>query len=513
MFSLKKYLSILCILASLIGGVVHAQQISNQTQEESDKRCKGVKDGVMKLCIGNYTPPGGNKAYMLEGTCVKEKCDFRVAGCIWFTDAKCEPLHLETGAQSGSMGGGLGNPFLTQALSQAVSQILQSMMQGKQGSGQGSGNQGGGGTGATGVTNSIGSQLADQISGNTGPSIADTLNNLINGSSSNAQSILEKLTEVVESSSSSRPLSDILNEVVATTPNGSITGLNVTGTSSLLNNASTTEDVQGGEYATTTLFSKKGFSVFSLASFKNGQLTTGFISGLSSTFASARTSALARLCAARPWAKGLISNIFSAESFDAACIRYGYTGESSEDKNVQVGLVPTVSKADIARAKPAQLALKTRGIECSTALVEPRQPVVVQWNCGPTSTVKALQNVAPTQGVARMSVFPKGSMSFAVQCSDGFVDQCSVQMVAPSITLFATNAPTKRIPLGVRAILRWDTKDMRACRITGPNFDDRRIRGDASTVPLFETTVYTATCVSIAGGTTTKSLILDIGQQ
>lgn len=77
----------------------------------------------------------------------------------------------------------------------------------------------------------------------------------------------------------------------------------------------------------------------------------------------------------------------------------------------------------------------------------------------------------------------------------------------PQVAIWADPSAVR---LGSRTSIFWASRDVKTCRVTGPNFNENSVAGGSATVPLSGGSTFTAVCDVVDGTTITKSVTVDL---
>jgi hypothetical protein len=196
-------------------------------------------------------------------------------------------------------------------------------------------------------------------------------------------------------------------------------------------------------------------------------------------------SYLNRLCEKKPWTNGILSKVFSTSFFNSLC-------EKRVSAVVQPR-APQVIDNTIARAR----------VTCS----QEGEYARIAWNCGAgirSGGVGFTTNGEPAGTVAVLSTTTK---QFILQCANGSTSACVATAEGPELDLVAS--PTI-VPPGGRAKLFWSAKGVSSCSVEGLGMKETGLKGAAVTPTVYDTSVFTLTCIDTNGATITKKVTVTL---
>lgn len=172
------------------------------------------------------------------------------------------------------------------------------------------------------------------------------------------------------------------------------------------------------------------------------------VAGFYGSNSTSGTSAVAKMCANRPWASNFLSYVIPPSFFDSLCSWRGYT----------VG----------------------GGVKTTTTTTTGTLPTLKSVTGGTTKTITTATKPATT--------------------------------TAPVTAIVDIWASPSTVPLGARTSVFWNTQGVTDCIETSPDgsFAHATLKGGASTVPLTSATTYTISCVAPNGAHVTDNVIVQI---
>lgn len=197
-----------------------------------------------------------------------------------------------------------------------------------------------------------------------------------------------------------------------------------------------------------------------------------------------RSTFLVRLCTSKPWESSFLAQFFPNTFFQTLCARRGVETPASE----------TTTHTGVAR------------LTC-TSEVFIGEPATIQWDC--SGSVSSSDEI-PTNGASSGSVelLPEDSETYRLACGNGGVTSCAINVKKPRVQLIAY---PERVPLGARAKIYWVSEHADECVVRGPSFEERGVRGVATTAAVLDRVTFTAVCTR-GGYSVEKNIVVDVGE-
>lgn len=454
---------------------------ADEGSDADNKQCEGKKDGT----------PVKSKTRDIEGTCQGGKFSAEKAG----------------------------GQALDKAL-QALMQALQSAMGGK-----GGGGSGGGGApqpgqtptnplgGATGLLNS----LTGHTTGNVRSSVGDILNGVFKDDNTTETTILDTARQEEGTDTTISALIEGEEDGAAsegtsvTTVSSGTTVVPVVDGGSVGSTVVGEEDEVRGDIIERADSTTVEGSIHSPT--KNTEVA-GFF-GSNASGESGGSGLVGRVCASRPWANSFLSRFVSDSFFDGLCRRLGFSAGAAvvnEPLNTTAAERVAVERTEAVKQNPTTATgeARTTGITCSPNVVRVGAQATLDFSCKAGASLTAVAGFSAKSYTDTTAVVSPGrTTKYGIQCSDGIVYTCTVEVIDPKLSIWAE---PKEASLGSRVEVYWSASDVVAdtCIVRGPSFNERGATGGAATVPIYDPSTFTLSCLARDGATTTASVIVDL---
>lgn len=485
-------IGVMCTTLLATGTVTFNPAPAHAAEEDANAKCKGKKDGTPVEAQGGR----------VKGTC--QKGQFKAES----SDGKA----IDAGLQ---------------ALMQALQGMLGKLGGGGGGGGSGSGS---GATPAGATTNPLGNttnSILNSLLGRSPTTTSDASNNTTQDILDSAFDTSNTQTTVLDGDSTTQDAGQVGTEITTVLTN-SETGTTQPGTTTSVQQVpknetvpvpivqevgSTVEQAQNNNSNVRVGADGKSIEVRARTNDGNTEIA-GFYGGNSSS-AGGVQSAVGRVCSNRPWATNFLARIIRPSFFDSLCARLGFSAAPAGGVTPSAPVDTTKmqravqEKVQQAQATSTLGTLRGPGIVCSPSVLRLGKEGLLDFSCGSAKLTAVAGFSASKNTVSSATVKPTADTKYGIQCSDGAVYTCAMQVVNPRLTIWSE---PKEVTLGTRSTVYWSATDVfeDTCFVKGPSFLERGARGGAATVPINDPSTFVLSCVAADGATTTASVTVEL---
>jgi hypothetical protein len=181
----------------------------------------------------------------------------------------------------------------------------------------------------------------------------------------------------------------------------------------------------------------------------------------------------------------MLSKVFSTSFFNSLC-----------EKRVSAVVQPRAQKVVDDAAARARITCTQEGTYARIA-----------WNCGAGVRSGGVGFTTNGESAGTVAVLSTTTKQFILQCANGSTSSCVSTAEGAELDLVAS--PTIVTP-GGRTKLFWSAKGVSSCVVEGLGMKETGLKGAAVTPTVYDTSVFTLTCIDTDGGTIKKQVTVTL---